>query len=563
MKYEEYLLLPGIILEQMVCVMEPDDLCNFVASSGGIQRLRTRFSIDGFQKFMLYFVMVLEEYTIEPSIQVTMKKQLDTFANEIMGSVNLYDEINCDTNEPHKHVNGHWDLKSLGFANTFDSFEEQSFEKKFYECKFWRKTLPFVQYSVPVLPASIMELLPKMDSNVLPPLNLRVTHLDKFEENMACIQIQFFRRLTGMTEAFGQFRPHETLAFGFELLTRRDFYNHPYLHRFYLHVYAMTAVTLSFLNVELEWSIAFMEMAKKFMNNYSELLDILLYNQMVSGYARVYKPEENAFTSIVHNVPENSQFFIMSFQTHLKNFIYKTESDLGLILCYKRATDQTEQKRDYMFRVMRDVESKIKKMKTLVDGFFHHSRYHQTISYFTMIMCDMYQVCLEKVKNGPSHNVDLRKITYYFHQDSDFRKIFFNHHTDPNYYDIFYYNDALNKLKKDHQEYERIHDSERYGDMMFSFFILFELVANEPRRALECLEDCKTIYKQCNSLRFQVCQQFENKTVYFTKRVWCSDEKKCNVVELLKEEPRVAKLTRLGLMSIEEAEKAKYKDSYI
>jgi hypothetical protein len=129
-----------------------------------------------------------------------------------------------------------------------------------------------------------------------------------------------------MTEAFSKYRQHETLAYGFELIARNDFFNYPNIYKYYLYIYAMLAVTLAQLNVKHKWPMTFMNKAKQFLVHHSQQLDIWHYEQMLYGEFNATKNANQAFEKLFSNLPSNTLFYIACFCTRQKFFEFRMET---------------------------------------------------------------------------------------------------------------------------------------------------------------------------------------------------------------------------------------------
>lgn len=554
-------VLPLCVTEHIVCQMEPLPLIEFIDAEGGFFGVRKRFTTDGFQKLMLRFCILLERKNLAHSTKKKMIDLMQQFKNLYPYlCYNEYEDYFCKKESTHKHTNGDWALRSLGLFCNFEyaSYCDESLEIQFFKCKFWKKKFG-LQFPIPVLPLEWIQLLPKhVNPKLLPSHNNSIKKQNSVFVERNCLRRSFFFRLLAMTEAFVFYRPHETLAYGFELCSNNDFFDHESMHKYYLYVYGMISVTLAMLNCEHEWCIAFMEKSLKFIKNHSQILDVLHYQQMMYSYLNWWKQEEMAFEKIFKNVPINSQFHISSFDVQIKSFISHVEMNLCKILCFNNADVKTRQDYDYKMRLLAETEFTITKKKQ----FFHEcltvKQIYEIHFELGLILCDIYNLCIQKIKNGPQSIISVDKLNYIAFQLAkirDFRTIFFRCVGKPNFYDSFYFEREMGKIKEDLEKETCLVENERWAGVCLSTFLLFQTIGNEPQRAIDWLDDGCKIYEKCNSDKANICHEFKHKTTYFLKRPFISKKKKGDISLLLKEVKSVGKYTKLGVLSIVEKNK--------
>jgi hypothetical protein len=555
--------LPLELAETVVCQLEPLPLLEYIDSQDGFFNIRETFSVDGFQKFFFRFCILLERKTLHVDTRRRMMERLENFKSMYFDLYyNQYEDYFCQREMKHRHTNGDWALRSLGLFDNFENSElyDQSLEMRFFRCKFWKTKFPHMRFPIPELPKAWMQLLPQtINPDILPQSDLKTDQkVPLYERN--CLRRKFFLRLLAMTQAFAYFRPHEVFAYGFELISTDEFYTHPSMEKYFLYVYAMIAVMLASLNVEYEWCFVFMEKAAKFIKDHSQIVDVLHYQQIMYSYLCFFPEEEVACLKILKCVPINSQFYIQSYNAHQKSFSYMIESKLGKVLCYKNALAQTQPNRDYMFRLINEIERIITKEKQLIHKCLTVKQNYELNFEIGLVLCDIYSLCLQKIKVGSVSTIAAEKlnfIAFQFARFQDYRSIFFRCVAQPNFYDAFYFEREMNKIKTNIENQRCLVNSERWANVCFGLFILFQTIANEPNRALDWLDESCTILVKCNSDRALLCKQFKNKTVSFPRKVYNKDRKVCDIGQLLTEEKKVAEYTKLGLVSIVQNDESK------
>ena len=548
--------LPLELTERVVCQLEPVALLEYIDSQNGFFNIRAKFSDDGFQKFLFRFCILLERKNLHADTRKKMTEKLDDF-NTMYNTLcyNQYEDFFCQREMKHKHTNGDWPLRSLGLFNNFDSQEcyDQSLEIQFFRCKFWKKKFPHLRFPIPVLPNTWMQLLPQtINLNMLPQLNTQTEQKEPLYERN-CLRRKFFLRLLAMAESFAYFRPHQVLAYGFELISNNEFYNHPSIQKYFLYIYAMISIMLASLNVEYEWCYVFMEKAAQFMKNHSQIVDILHYQQIMYRYLNFFPEQEANCLKILKGVPINSQFYILAYNAHQKSFAYTMETKLAKVLCYKHAAVQTQPDRDFMYRLMNDVERIITKEKQLIHNCLTVKQNYEQNFEFGLVLCDIYTLCLQKIKIGSTYTIPAEKLSYIAFQLArfqDYRSIFFRCMGNPDFYDVFYFEREMNRIKTNVEKQRCLVNDERWANVCFGLFILYQTIGNESRRALDWLEDSCKILMKCNSDRAHLCQEFQKKTSTFPRKVYNKDKKVCDIAQLLTEVKKVGEYTKLGLLSI-------------
>ena len=547
--------VPKCLIEEIVYHMEAVPMVEYIESAGSIMNIKKSFSTHGFQKFMLRF-FILFERDLYFETKKKMLQFLETFAKEYPAHLDYF--VQNELGKTRVTVVD-WSLKSLGIFDDLEQIEAfvPSHEYKFFNSKFGKSVYSHLRVPTPTLPPEWVKLLPdQVDTSVLPHMNDVTIEKTPFKgkENF---RSQFFCRLLALSEAFMSLRYHEVLAHGFELVSRSDFHNEESFQRYYLNIYGMLAVSLAQLNVEYGWCSAFLNKAKEFAIVFSQTLDILYYQQQMYFYLNNYVNEVHAFNKLFTAVPIKSKFHILSFRTHIKCFVHKIENLLCKIMCYKQLKTKTDQDCATMARLLKDGEYICKKEKRFIHSCLAMPQVYENVFEFGHTLIQVYSLCFLVLKQTVKTYVTTEKLdmlTYQLRIINDFRCDFFRHVAQPDSFNIFSFNEAVEKSRKFTETSERMSENEHWGNICFTLFILFQIISHEPNRAADWLHDSFKIFKKCNSQRARLCEQFINKTAVFAPKNFQYENKPCDVQQLLKESEKVALFTKLGVLSIAQAD---------
>ncbi len=172
---------------------------------------------------------------------------------------------------------------------------------------------------------------------------------------------------------------------------------------------------------------------------------------------------------------------------------------------------------------------------------------------FSLALIEVYFLCFLALKKTETVTISKAKsqvLAYQLRIKYDFRSTFFRHLSDPHSFDMPYVVAEMNRSKDEIQNVEHMYNSEHWGDMCFTMFLLFEILAKPLNRSSEWLNDAFNIYKNSGAERAKLCQQFLNKGVIFDPKVVYVVKKQFNIEKLLSEEKKVAKFTKLGILSV-------------
>ena len=542
--------VPKEITEQMVPYMKALELCEFISSYGGIMKIKKKFSTDGFQRFFLHFFKLLDKQP-HPKTRELLTQQLNAFKKNYHQHLDYFVPKRAGVQMYEKRLSViDWPVHSLGIC--FDQSSDNTLDFFFFKSKFQSSRFMHIRCPAPVLPNEWIHYLPNhVNTNLLPHMDMATFPKRPFQDKK-CVRNQFFRRLLTMTEAFVGCRNHEVLAYGCELLSRNDFFNHPQLHKYYLYVYGEIAVTLARCNIDYAWTLTFLNKAKEFATVYSQKLDVLLYQQKVYFNYDLYDKENIAFERIFKHVPLISKFYMETFRIHVQCIAFKIENYICQALCYKRSNVKNQKTKDLFHRSVTRISALIVEEKRFIYKCLAKQQTDEQDFKLALLLFDVYHTCLDKLKQCPTTYLFSEKTDSFslqFSEHDHFLKIFFKHEYQPEYYNIFWFNREMDSLKKIYSIRWRMQNHERWGHVCFTLFLMFQVLVDKASLALDWLEQAMTIYEINNSARYQTCKHLKNKTIDFVKDRHDTTPRPCEIPYLLKENKKVAELVKLGILS--------------
>ena len=550
--------LPKEAMEGIVPGLDPLALSEFIASYGGMLKIKNNFSTKGFQKFYLHYWKTMEK-DLHYTTRKKLIQQLKDFQVEIEVAIDpLLCEITSGQVRPHmvtmRMTVFDWCVSSLGIFTKMATRYSVSRDMDFLKSKFNEMHFSYYKMPVPSLPKELVDLLPQdVDNDLLPTLaKSTITNLTKSAKD-ELLQDQFFNRLISMSEAYWFKRDHELFAYGFELLSRKDFFNSSILQKYYVNIYGMMAESLARLKIDYSWCMSFLNMAKKFVQVPSQTLDILHYQQKIYFYWSLYPKEFMAFSRLFKCVPAKSKFSIQSFKAHFYCFIIKVENYLFQALCIKKAQEQNEEDTKFQFSILDEIKTMIREKQKFVHqclGKPQPERYEYEVA---LLLLEVYSICTEALRVGYLTYEAEKKIkclAIQFTINEHFTVFFFQHMADPELYHMFYFNNQMDVFKMTLEKMMRFKQTEHWANTCFTLFLLFEIIAKNSSCALDWLHDSEVIYKKFNASRYPMCLNIKNKTKEFTNKRIHYQCKPCDLKEILKSEPTVAAYTKLGIMSI-------------
>ena len=544
--------VPQDVTERLILHMSALPLADFIDSYGGMKKIRDTFSPDGFQKFYLHFFKVFHG-KLHPKTNERLRKQKFQFESNHIWQLGRMDKMKGSL------IIMDFCIRSLGFSKSYEEDGNHEFGFLFFDSKFCSFRVPDFRCPIPVLPDEWMNLLPTwVNTNVLPHMQ-DITYPKKPMVNDVCIEKQFFRRLLGMSEAFVKFRNHETLAYGFELVSKQGMYSNLRRSKYFLYIFAMLSIVLARVHVELDVCLGFLEKAKTWAHVCSQKLDILFYQQQIFHYYGIYDRETMAFEKLFRSVPQSSKFYLQTFQHHFKSTVYRIQNYLCQALCLKPYETQKERHAFSCFiRQMMSILTEERRFvyKVLATEYYNEKKFESSL-----IFIDMYIVCVNQVGERPtlySLKEKIECLALQLSNEKHYLKYFFNHISNPDFYDVHYFTREMNVSKMLYAQKCGMTNTEEWGNLCFTLFLMFQILAKQPSRATDWLENAIENFSLHNSPRLKLCWHFKNHDIQFVSRTHTLIPKPCNVKELLSTNSKIARLTKLGIVSLEQVDKTQF-----
>jgi hypothetical protein len=541
--------MPQNVVESLTLHMSAASLVDFIDSQKGIQEIYQSFSLDGFQKFYLHLHKVLEKRLL-PATHKKLNKEKSKFSRY----------INNYSAKQHSAIRFYYFLVfSLGLLNEYVDKLNLPLGIQFFFSKFGYYIFSDLPFPVPKLIPKWNDILPQdVDTRALFYtenffFSKKKLLVDNDEEQ------HFFTLIIRMSNSFVNFRNHEVLAYGFELLSLEPIHVKAETRNYYLYIYGMLAVVLARIHTELSICLGFLEKAKLMASICSQKLDILFYQQQIFYFYNVYNRETLAFEKIFKSVPMKSEFYKQTFVLHFESTIYKTENYLCQALCLK--TFGTRDDLPFLSSVIRQTLSILKEEKRFVYKCLATDQLHETEFEKNLIFLEIYIVCVERVGRCTvfySLREKLRCFALQLTNHSHFLKCFLNHITQPHFYNVHYFDREMDICHKILKGKSRMVETEQWGNVCFTLFLMFEILGKQNALAIDWLENAEKNYKINNSPRLPVCLHYKNKDIKFTTVSHETTPQTVDISKLLKENIKIATLIKLGIISIDYTQKTEF-----
>lgn len=254
-----------------------------------------------------------------------------------------------------------------------------------------------------------------------------------------------------------------------------------------------------------------------------------------------------------------SEFYKQAFVLHFESTIYKTENYLCQALCLK--TFGTRDDLPFLSSVIRQTLSILKEEKRFVYKCLATDQLHETEFEKNLIFLEIYIVCVERVGRCTvfySLREKLRCFALQLTNHSHFLKCFLNHITQPHFYNVHYFDREMDICHKILKGKSRMVETEQWGNVCFTLFLMFEILGKQNALAIDWLENAEKNYKINNSPRLPVCLHYKNKDIKFTTVSHETKPQTVDIPKLLKENIKIATLIKLGIISIDYTQKTEF-----
>lgn len=542
--------LPKEVNEQLVLHMKALDLSELVDNYGGMYKLFKKFSLNAFQKFYMRFYKLYEKH-VHPKTKQKMKKQLDDFILDYI--VNLQ-------NNKNNFVDMEFCIKSLGFHHVYSS-NESKYLYYFFHCKFNCLIMPHTYFPVPDLPLEWINHLPfEVDTAVLPCMAKQINkNLFVFSGEMN-FHDNFFFRLLALCKAYTNGRTHETLAYGLELLSKQTIYEKDLKCRKYIfHIYGIVAVTLAELHINLDICLGFLQEAKNLAHVYCQKLDILFYEQQLFTHFDLYDLELKVFDKLFNLVPMHSDFYLDTYKKHFECMIFQVENYFCQALCFSGVDFRTDVINKSRFKcLIKQTRSILEQEKKFIYKCLSiEQKYERDFELYGLIL-EVYILCLDNLEVEFFFNFQQRSECLALQLGVCYEKklfYFFKHLTKPITYSFEQMTQDVNNIQESMATKMHLKQGEKIGHLYFTYFLLFQILANDSEKAIQWLDKAMEIFKLNQSLRYQVGWHFKQKNTHFVVPSHSTTPQQVNILQLLHKNPKISKFTKLGIVSVDEYNK--------
>ncbi len=539
--------IPNEVTEQLVLHFGEKKLLEFIESHGSLKKIKNTFSANGFQKFYLYLYNVKNVTTNSKSI-----KKIENYLNEFKKYL-YYIEYNVQY-----FTFTNFCIQSLGFEK---NCKKCHYVHYFFESKFRFLTTFHLRFSIPTFSPEITNLLPtKVDMNVLAHMNDFVYKKLPFNESDDIDQ-QFFLRLLDMSQAFINFRHHELLAIGFELVLKFNYFANAFRQNFYVYIYGMLAVVLARIDVNLEICWSFINKAHEFAHICSQKLDILLYQQEIFSYYNIYDKELIVFHKLFYSVPMESAFYKQTIYLHFDCTFLKVENYLCQAIYFREGYSVQEQ--NYFKSLIEKTLEILLKEQRFVYKCLSLIQIHEKMFQKFLLLLEIYIECVNVVgylfslysKFDFIRIYTVRLLPYQTHL-----KYFFRYLNDGQNYTLEDFNQEMDIYKRVYEKQSNLKNGERWGNICFTLFLMFSIFSNDLDTSLDWFDKAMENYKINKSRRYKICWNFKHKN--FSFQDINSNTSICpipvDVKHLLKTDKNISKLTRLGVLSLIQSDATKF-----
>ena len=536
--------VPVHAVENVACRLKGVALANFLEEHKSIMNIKTKFSCDAFQRFLLNVYYNLETCENKSTRQV-IKKHHMAFKED-------YKTDKCFV-ESHTTPEGKlsvlylgtmdWNIVSLGLNwNLIKSKTDELHEFKFFQSKF-EETLAHEKYPCPDIPASLAHLvnaeatcefnLPVLE----PPKNgLQVSDYNGLAE-------QFFVRLVGMAQAFRYFRQHEVLAYALDFLYQTKYLKSPYLSSYYFYIYGFLAVTLAQLHVDYAWVKACLTKMDSYVRVLSHRLDVTFFVQQVCYFYHQFDMEKLHYQKLVKCIPMSSEFYIQTVSLHFHASCKYMENLMMDILLMQRSEEDEEQielnqavlkkclrqTKRFLYRELSKKHGYDEKLENMLDILSCYAFVVETIN--DEEGPDISYLLQLKMKHQVSH------LRYFFERCSDDLT-------------LSSYNDKLTTIKIAMEREAHRQDVEKWANLCFTHGLFFVILSAYVDLGEEKLKEAMRVYKKTKNDRAAICHKFLNYGRQSKPTLLNKSHVEFDVPKLLSSVPNLAGLAHLGQQSI-------------
>ena len=324
------------IIEEFACQLKAVDLAEFIEVNKGLLKIKEKFSVDGFQRFIMHFYQTFEKNDLHEST----KKKLDNCHYKFVEDFKRYKvktKFN-DKNQLEYRTYFDWDTGSLGLSYDIcqQNFAHKTNEFRFFSSKFQNIVVSH-RLVPPEIPAKLEDLIPKEED--IDTTCLAVAWGEKYPqpEKKSDVPIDaFFEKLLAMSESFKNQAYLEVLAYAVDILSYNLYQFYPGIVHYLFYVWGILAVTLAKLRFEPVYAFSCIHVMKKYVRFYADEIDALFYQQQVYAAFGMYDDEDKIFQQLMPMIAKISDFYDQIVRVHFHAQIQNIENYLFQIKCFNQ-----------------------------------------------------------------------------------------------------------------------------------------------------------------------------------------------------------------------------------
>ena len=537
--------VPVHALENVACKLKGLALANFLEEHKSILNIKTRFSCDGFQRFLLNVYYNLEKCE-NASTRLVFKKHHMAFKQDYKTDKCFVESRTTRQGKLSVLYLGtvDWDVVSLGLNwNLIKAKTDELYEFKFFQSKF-EEILAYDKYPCPDIPASLAHLVnpqANCDFNLpvmTPPKNgIKVSDYSGLAE-------QFFVRLVGMAQAYRYFRQHEVLAYALDFLYQTKYLESAYLSSYYFYIYGILAVTLAQLHVDYAWVKACLKKMDSYVRCLSHRLDVTFFVQQVAFFCSRFDVEKQQYQKLVKCIPMSCEFYIQTVSAHFHASCKQMENLMMDILIMQRDDNVNEDEIEMKQTVLKKCLGQTKRFIYRELSKKHNYR-EQLEKFLDILSCYAFIVETINDEEGPdiTYLLQLKMKQHSFHL-----RYFFERCT--NDITLFSYNATLSTTKMAMEKEAHRQDVEKWANLCFTHGLFFVILTAYVDLGEERLKEAMRVYKKTKNDRAESCFKFLNYGRQSKPTLLNLSHVEFDVPKLLSSVPHLAGLAHLGQQSI-------------
>ena len=544
------------IIEEYACKLEAVDLAEFIQVNKGILQIKEKFSIDGFQRFVMHFYRTFERIDLHENTKKQLEKCHENFAENF--KLHKVKTKKNSNNQLQYSTCFDWETGSLGLSCNVitqqcasKTQEYQFFSSKFDNIVSSHRLIP------PEVPAKLENVIPKeddVDTNCLStPSGPKYPEPEKKSENPTKA---FHEKLLGMCESFRNGAYHETLAYAVEILSCNSFQFYPSIIHFFLYVWGMLSVTLAKLRFEPIYAFSCIHVMQKYVRFYADEIDVLFYQQQVFATFGMYSEENKIFQQLMAMIAKISDFYPQIIKVHLTAQIQNIENDLFQIKCINQDKElkwnlECIGKKHKLINKTKQKIFKLQQFLYQQCGKLSEFGLQNLLLHIEIL--ELYKIAVEflETRSLAQKRFRIEQIAMKIDRSNhhlDFFTSMYSQHQD---YTLHDYLSSLRRHQKSLELKTHIYNPEIYADHLFSHMLLMSIFTLDVYQTSIFFEDALAIYEQTGNERKNHMNYYRRKkSDYEAPNIDTSIYRNCCISWIVKTAKTIKEQIRLGIVSV-------------